>query len=278
MFDVSGQFCGLRSQEGWLSQDIPLRINSCGYEIIESEEYCKERLLGRADYLLLYLHKGQIELKIQGKQEIIQEGTVFLYKPKEMQYYKYSPHSEGYWIHFTGKSVESILSKYAINQRIYNIGQRNELCSILRSTIIELQLRKHNFEQIVNNYFRSILLLIERYHVEGRADNYTTKIDLLIVALYENCKEPWTITKMAKVCSLSESTFQHQFKSRFKLSPIQYLTKIRIEKAKLMLCNTKESISAIALKVGFQDPLYFSRTFKKHEGISPKQFIKINNH
>lgn len=276
MFDVSGQFCGVRSQKGWLCQEVPLRINSCGYEIIEEEEYCRERLTGQDDYLLLYLHKGVIKLKMLDKTEIIKEGSVFLYKPHEMQYYKYSPHSEGYWIHFTGNAVEQVLSKYSINQRIYNIGQRNELCSILRSTIIELQLRKHNYEKIINNYFRSILLLIDRYHLEDKTDEYNNKIDLLIVALYENCKETWSIAKMAKVCSLSESTFQHQFKARFNLSPIQYLTKIRIEKAKLMMGNSRENIVTIAKKVGYQDPLYFSRIFKKHEGISPKQFIKIN--
>ncbi|MCL2209227.1 MAG: response regulator [Treponema sp.] len=53
---------------------------------------------------------------------------------------------------------------------------------------------------------------------------------------------------------------------------IEYLTKIRLEKAKLLLQNTDMKSSDIAYETGFNDPHYFSHIFKKNVGISPKEY------
>lgn len=54
--------------------------------------------------------------------------------------------------------------------------------------------------------------------------------------------------------------------------PQSYLNRTVIEKAKTLLEDTALSVGEIALKLGFTDPLYFSRLFKKHCGISPKSY------
>ncbi|MCT2196356.1 AraC family transcriptional regulator [Paenibacillus sp. p3-SID1389] len=65
------------------------------------------------------------------------------------------------------------------------------------------------------------------------------------------------------------------FKARTGLSPKQYLTKVRIEKAKELLAGPL-TIDQIASSVGFNDALYFSRQFKKSTGMSPSEYRSGN--
>lgn len=65
------------------------------------------------------------------------------------------------------------------------------------------------------------------------------------------------------------------FKEQCKTSPLSYLTLLRINRAKQLLAQyPHESVSAIALHCGFQDPNYFSSCFKKHTGMSPLEYRK----
>ena len=58
------------------------------------------------------------------------------------------------------------------------------------------------------------------------------------------------------------------------LSPNDYLTQYRINRACSLLRNSKLTISNIANSVGYDDPLYFSRVFKKVKGVSPSIYLK----
>ncbi len=62
------------------------------------------------------------------------------------------------------------------------------------------------------------------------------------------------------------------FKKATGKTVIDYLTEVRIRKAKELLAITKESVKNIAFRTGFSDPAYFAWTFKKKEGITPLQY------
>ena len=78
--------------------------------------------------------------------------------------------------------------------------------------------------------------------------------------------------KYAKICGVSESGFYAYFKEWAGESPKEYKNRIRINVAKSMLENSDLLISDIAFRVGFDDPYYFSRIFKKIVGASPRTF------
>ena len=56
------------------------------------------------------------------------------------------------------------------------------------------------------------------------------------------------------------------------VAPMRYLTELRVEKAKDLIATNTMYLSDIAPMVGFSDPLYFSRVFKKTTGIPPTEF------
>ena len=84
--------------------------------------------------------------------------------------------------------------------------------------------------------------------------------------------EPWDISAMSRFCNLSTDYFSHQFKTLTGYAPVQYLNRLRIEKAKELLLTEDLSVSEVAALVGYKDPLYFSKAFKKATGSSPKMF------
>ena len=112
-------------------------------------------------------------------------------------------------------------------------------------------------------------------HISQSA-NYSDskKFDLLKPAL-EYLKEHIFDTNLKMqtlhtLCGISDTYFRHIFASKFGDTPQKYITNKRLAYAKSILDGGRnESIADIALSVGYTDPLYFSRAFKKKYGMSP---------
>ena len=81
-----------------------------------------------------------------------------------------------------------------------------------------------------------------------------------------------SVQELAKSCNLSPSRFMHLFKEHTGQSCSAYLQSLRISNSLSLLTSTQLSITEICLQVGYSDPLYFSRVFTKHTGISPKKY------
>ena len=79
---------------------------------------------------------------------------------------------------------------------------------------------------------------------------------------------------IAKACSVSVSTLQRTFKHAYGKSVSEYKNDIRMAKAKKLLLSGMYSVEETAEMLKFCDSAYFSRCFKKHTGLSPKNFVK----
>ncbi len=88
--------------------------------------------------------------------------------------------------------------------------------------------------------------------------------------------EPLSIKKLVDAAECSKSYLHYTFKSTFGESPISYLTRIKMDIAANYLRITKMSVKQIAFTLGYKDPYYFSRLFKKLHRFSPKQFRENN--
>ncbi len=80
-------------------------------------------------------------------------------------------------------------------------------------------------------------------------------------------KEAITRETLASLAGLSPSHFSHVFKRRTGKSPIEYLTDIRIRRAKELLVTSNKCLKEIAETVGYRDEFYFSRMFKEEEAV-----------
>ena len=82
----------------------------------------------------------------------------------------------------------------------------------------------------------------------------------------------WTLTELARVAGMSRSTFAQRFKQVVGASPMDYLMRWRMLVAGNKLRNSNESISAIAISLGYESESAFSTAFKRVMACSPRQF------
>lgn len=90
--------------------------------------------------------------------------------------------------------------------------------------------------------------------------------------LHEHYSEPITRQDLARHVGMAEDYLTHSFRQELGMTPVAYLTRYRLTKAKHLLTTTDESITAIALAVGFADSGYFSRVFRREVGMTPEAF------
>ena len=95
--------------------------------------------------------------------------------------------------------------------------------------------------------------------------------------LQESIENPINLEEMVKELPMGYSKFRKSFKEMTGISPNQYHLDLRLDKAKELLASTNLTINEIAYKTGFGSIFYFSRLFKKKNGVSPKWF-RINTH
>jgi two-component system response regulator YesN len=119
---------------------------------------------------------------------------------------------------------------------------------------------------------RSIQLLAKAL-LEHQQKEHKTIFD--IAKYVENhYNEDLTLQDIANQFYLSREYISRKFKQEFKVNLSDYLGRIRIDKAKLLLLNPHLRIAQIADMVGYQDEKYFSKVFKKLEGVSPNEYRK----
>lgn len=90
--------------------------------------------------------------------------------------------------------------------------------------------------------------------------------------LRQHYREPVTVRELAEALNFHPVYIARCMQREFGCSPTEYLMRIRIQHAKLLLVQTGEPIASIAEQVGFRLPSYFSACFRRLEGISPRQY------
>lgn len=97
-------------------------------------------------------------------------------------------------------------------------------------------------------------------------------VRLFLESLPERIHEPWTVDMMADACGLGRTRFAHYCREMVNLSPLEYLTIQRVERAKELLRTNDVRITDIAFQCGFQSSQYFATVFRKYVGASPANY------
>lgn len=259
----------------------PLIVKSCGvYRLLRMPVFNTCRPLGRKDYQLLYVVSGKVYLDYQGQTEEVTAGHMILYRPGIAQNYTYFAQDkpEVYWIHFTGSDVEQILEHNGISaqEHILRSGCSPEYQQLFLQIIREFQVPKPHCQELILLLFKQILLLMYRHLEENTHANrkIQKEVEHAVHFFNENLSSPISIQEYAVSQHMSTCWFIRNFKQYIGMTPMQYITSMRIAKARWLLENTDYNISEISALVGYENPLYFSRIFKKQTGRSPANYRK----
>lgn len=243
-----------------------LQINSCGFHTFK--EQISFRKKGRCDYHILYIIEGTVNVKYNGEYKELSSGNFVLYMPHSEQWYQYFSNSKAFWIHFNGTAVSEILNEVHLGGGIFNTEYSSSIEHLCLRIMMEFK-----GKSIVSSEKSQLLSFL--YSLGGKVQNPShvkNKISECITFITENFNEEISIEGLKDICFMSRSRFMSLFKERVGMSPHAYLKKIRIDNAKELLESTSLSIAEVSKLSGYNDPLYFSRTFKNCVGVSPKEY------
>ena len=269
------------SLQDFVDKSRPLIVGSCGtYHLFTKDRLPTFRPKGRIDYQLLYIASGQAHFYFEKEQEtIVTAGHMVLYRPKEMQKYVYynTDQTEVYWVHFTGSEVKNLLKKHKIseNMRVIYSGTSLEYARIFKQMIFELQLCQAEYSELLSILLETIFILLHRQLLKDKTpknEYMDSEMELATQYFNENYNTDISIEDYAFSRGMSVSWFIRSFKHYANITPMQYIVSLRITNAQLLLETTNYSISEISTIVGYDNPLYFSRIFRKQHGVSPRQY------
>lgn len=269
------------SRTDFKDSSTPLVVGSCGtYRLKTRPKLPTYWQKGRRDYQILYVANGKTHFWFDGKEEIVNAGHMVLYKPEEIQKYVYylEDNPEVFWIHFTGSDVKNILAYHGISldEHVFYCGVLPDYKALFRKIIQELQLCRYGYEDYIASLFNDILLLVNRQQHEQKktTGNVQEQIERAAAYFNENYNTKISIDDYAESLHISTNWFIHNFKQYAGMSPAQYILSLRMVNAQSLLERTTYNIKEISEIVGYENPLYFSRVFKKEIGKSPAQYRK----
>ena len=230
-------------------------------------------------YILHFITKGKGRFVIGDKEYILKKGDCFLLPPKITTYYeadKKNPYTY-YWIGFDGIEAKGLLEKtglvigdnYVIHPKNFNSVFEmfsNFDVSTTNNSAIPYQL-------VGKLYLLFSEIMSDQSSENEQKSNY---VDLAINYMNLNYAKNISIELLSRIVGVDRTYFYRLFKESTKISPKEYLSNLRIEKAKMLLCNSNMNIKEIALSVGFSNYLSFERVFKEKSGVNPTIYRKKN--
>lgn len=178
---------------------------------------------------------------------------------------------------FIGSIKEKLLflNNYSVKDKI--------LLNLIELLYIEVKTKGKNGSWYIDN----IISLISNYFIRNYSNYEDIKnnknevkaltdknISKVTEYIKKHISETINIDTLARELNMSKFYFLREFKEYMRITPYQYIISMKIEYSKQLLKDRKESITNIALGLGFNDSSHFTKTFKSHEGINPKEFRK----
>lgn len=249
----------------------------------------------------IYVEKGPIHFQVGTRQYTLTEGSGF-FIPSEQLHGAY-PHSNfPFKLHAIVVHLDFLRSfgydllekKYLENIRNFSdfhatfltstSKEYHEILYLLREITDAYITKPASFELMIKGYlyllFAEILRVKAWKNNEVISNKEITKIELLKKVLQyidKHYAEKLTVSELSSLIQMSEGHFSRFFKSLVRMTPMEYVNNIRINKACLLLERTDRLMLDIAMDVGFMNQSYFNRLFKKIKGCTPKEYkMKIN--
>lgn len=234
------------------------------------------------EFQLVYITQGSGRFYTSKDEWIkVNEGDIISINPSK--WHSYIPNKETgwseYWIGFKGVFMEQLLFNGLINKEncIYKVGLRDEILSLYQKAIEVATKESIDYQQVLTGIANLILGLALAYDKEKQFESLTvmhmTKAKMII---RENIYEKITPVEIAEQLNMSYSCFRKTFKTFTGFSPACYIQNLKIQVAKDILLSSDLSIKEVAFNLHFDNAEYFSAQFKKHIGVSPKDFRAKN--
>ncbi len=232
---------------------------------------------GFPHYQLIYCYTGKVSF-ISCNHKFTLKKNEWLYIPSKTPYeFIVSKQSCSISaIMFNGSDVDNLLKQLNLTKPSLICTHEDNIPVKLLSKLIKSINESTYFNGYINSslvYSLAVSLSIHNRHNPSKNEN--SKIQMLtpiVKYINNNYSEDITLEELADLISVSPQYICKLFKDCLNTRPFEYITKVRMQYAKMMLVSTKKSVNQISETVGYKDCSYFCAIFKRQEGITPAKY------
>lgn len=236
----------------------------------------------RDHYIIHYILEGKGCFQINGNTYNLEKYQGFLIPPNTIIYYQADyEHPWSYaWVGFHGLKAEMYLKQanLSVENPIFKYDRDNFLKDCFEQMILTKALVKAREIRLLGLLYTFLSQLVEvsdanksSHQNENRKELYVKKAVEFIAMNYSR---KISISEISHNIGLDRSYLFSLFKEHLNSSPQEFLINYRINKACELMAYRNLSIGDISRSVGYEDPLLFSKVFKKIKGVSPKEYKK----
>ena len=231
-------------------------------------------------YSLVYITDGQGTFWSTPERSIsVKAGDLLLLFPGTWHRYKTNPKTgwKEIWIMFDGAYAKHLHAQHILSpsRAVTEIGLDHQLGENLTHIVDLLEGEEPGYQQQAASTLMQALIRIHHLMVRdlpARQRQQNETIERAIMHLNAHSQSNVDLQALARSLALSYARFRQLFKSATGMSPRQFHIAVRINEAKRLLTTTSLTVSEIAGAVGFDDPHYFSRSFRKKTDLSPSEW------
>ena len=264
----------LRAKEENFFQE--LYLNFCGYE--ECEPLHSWGTGVRPTYVIHYVLSGEGRYHAKDRSWNLHAGDGFLIEPETPVFYQADVRDPWcyIWIGFSGEHAGELLHRMGLgdDKLTFHCERREELEGVVRNMLRHSSYSEENDLIIQSDLYRFFAILMKEMRTteKSRSDNRNRYIQIAIQYIRNHYTSPIRVENIADYVGVHRSYLCSLFKQETGMSPQQYLANFRLSMASEMLAVTAYPIESVALSCGYQDPLVFSKAFKRKYQITPKGY------
>lgn len=242
-----------------------------------SPEFHIKREHGLSSHQFLFTVKGRGVLIVQDRTYTLEKGSL-LYLPPELphEYYPENGEWSTCWMVFRGDMLTDIMKNMGFDrERIATNADLTAFEKLYQRLSGLAADNLHNSKKCSLLIYDAVLLAVDMFDGKTSADNTGNIIvDKAVEYIHAHCSSDISLCELSDLSGVSPQYFARLFRARLNMRPMEYIARIKIAKAKIMLLDSDRSVTAISEKLGFNSPTYFGIVFRKYEGISPSEFRK----
>jgi len=238
---------------------------------------------GVRDFSLHFVTAGKGYLELNGTLYTLKQGDVFLHHPNERMRYYTSEEDRWdiYWMQFNGSGLADFLLQRGFHGPSVWFMKDNAMLERAYLDLLD-EMEYHSFMRPARISALTYAALVE--FVSGaipfsnkRGTQNVDRIIQILPLMKKNAHHPFVLEEWADKVQLTRNYFCSLFKKVTRMTPLDYITKCRIQLSKqLMLGYPHMAIKEIAIDVGYPSVSYFNKIFMQTEGMTPTEFRKIH--
>ncbi len=234
---------------------------------------------------IMFMLRGKGHGSYKGKPWVAGPGTAVLMDLHHRHTY-YSDNAdpwEMYWVIFEGPGVAEMFNQVidAAGSPVVPFDSAEKIISDFSALFELLERRAVGDDAWVWHYLTGLMANIiaglERIRGDTEPDEGSAPagVAAALAMLREQHHRTISLTELAGAAHMSLFHFTRRFKQSTGFTPMEYLEKLRIGRAQeLLLSQPRMNLKEIAQTVGYDDPAYFSRVFRKRAGVPPREYRK----